>query len=782
MQIPPRPEWSETEKWVWQQVCRKETADFNRRDGDLDPKGSDGWSERRLISPEFLEDILIHDPFRSALDRKGVHIVGAWIKEPIDLENTRLVHELRLEKSRFDAGLKLSELESTENVSFAGSSFASLVEINFAKVGGQFSMTAAKCMDKLSMNSISVGGHLLLRNGAEFTEVDLDSARVGGQLNMDAAKFTGKLNMEGIVVGSNIFIRDGAELTEVNLASSKVDGQIKIASAKITKILNMNSSEVGRHIFIGNGAELKEVNLAGVQVYGGFEISSARFTGKVNMDGLSVRGNLLIKDKTNFDELILRGAKVEGQVSILSSKFTGKLNMNNLRASNLFMKEKSEFVEVNLVSAKVDGQINMTTSKFTRHLNMNSLIGTGSLLMSGSEFAEVDLGSVKIDSQVNMTSAKFSDRLNMNNLQANDLLMRETVSVEINLGSAKIDGQIDMSSSKIRGNLNMNSLVVGSNLFIRDQAEFSEVDLGSAKVGGQIDIAASKFRGQLKMGSLLVGSHLILREGVECDRLISITFGNIDGNLDISHTHFPELDLTGVHVQGELRIDLSHAKSKRIETSHLILRNAKVGALQDGGEDSWPNEPNTLDLSGFIYTRLGGFDPGENISIIESRKKEWFIQWLKKDRFFSPQPYHQLASVLHESGHTDKATEILYAGKERERHHAKGLNRFWLSLLKSMIGYGYGYRYFYSLYWVVPITLLGAVIFGCTEKGQPLSLGRAFAFSLDLLLPFIELDSEHSTWLSALNDYPRYYFYVHKVFGFILGSFVVAGLSGITKK
>ncbi len=739
MQIPPRPEWSETEKWVWQQVCRKETADFNRRDGELDPKGSDGWSERRLISPEFLEDILIHDPFRSALDRKGVHIVGAWIKEPIDLENTRLIHELRLEKSRFDAGLKLSELESTENVSFAGSSFASFVEINFAKVGGQFSMTAAKCMDKLSMNSISVGGHLFLRNGAEFTEVDLDSARVGGQLNMNAAKFTGKLNMEGIVVGSNIFIRDGAELTEVNLASSKVDGHIKIASAKITKILNMNSSEVGRHIFIGNGAELKEVDLAGVQVYGGFEISSARFTGKVDMNGLSVRGNLLIKDKTNFDELILSGAKVEGQISILSSKFTGKLNMNNLRASDLFMKEKSEFVEVNLVSARVAGQINMTTSKFRENLNMNSLIGTGSLLMSGSEFAEVDLGGVKIDSQINMTSAKFAGRLNMNNLQAKDLLMRGTVSEEVNLGSAQIDGQID--------------------------------------------IAASKFRGQLKMGSLLVGSHLFIREGVECDHLISITYGNIGGNLDISNTQFPILDLTGVHVQGELRIDLHHtAQSKRIETSHLILRNAKVGALQDGGEDSWPNEPNTLDLSGFIYTRLGGFDPGENISIIESRKKEWFIQWLKKDRFFSPQPYHQLASVLHESGHTDKATEILYAGKERERQHAKGLNRFWLSLLKSMIGYGYGYRYFYSLYWVVPITLLGAVIFGCTEKGQPLSLGRAFAFSLDLLLPFIELDSEHSTWLSALNDYPRYYFYVHKVFGFILGSFVVAGLSGITKK
>lgn len=133
MQIPPGPEWSETEKWVWQQVCRKEIADFNRRDGELDPKGSDGWSERRIISPEFLEDILVHDPFRSAFDRKGIHIVGAWIKEPIDLENARLSHELRLEKSRFDASLKLSELESTENVSFAGSHSQALWRLTLPK-------------------------------------------------------------------------------------------------------------------------------------------------------------------------------------------------------------------------------------------------------------------------------------------------------------------------------------------------------------------------------------------------------------------------------------------------------------------------------------------------------------------------------------------------------------------------------------------------------------------------------------------------------------------------
>jgi hypothetical protein len=148
----------------------------------------------------------------------------------------------------------------------------------------------------------------------------------------------------------------------------------------------------------------------------------------------------------------------------------------------------------------------------------------------------------------------------------------------------------------------------------------------------------------------------------------------------------------------------------------------------------------------------------------------------------SPQPYHQPASVLRSLGRAETADAVLYAGKEHERHAAGWRTPKWwgMSLLEWTIGYGYGYRYFLSLLWVMGITLLGTIILATTPAGQEFTLAGKVAYSFDLLLPIVELDKRHS--LEAIDGWPRYYFYVHELLGFVLGSFIVAGLAGITKK
>ena len=130
-------------------------------------------------------------------------------------------------------------------------------------------------------------------------------------------------------------------------------------------------------------------------------------------------------------------------------------------------------------------------------------------------------------------------------------------------------------------------------------------------------------------------------------------------------------------------------------------------------------------------------------------------------------------------GYSEKANAILYAGKERERHQAQWLKRLGLTALKWTIGYGYGYRYFVSLLWVVAIMLIGVLVLDTLETGAPPTPVQKAAFSFDLLLPLIEL---HENYKITFEGWQRYYFYAHKLMGFLLGSFVVAGLSGITKK
>jgi hypothetical protein len=191
-----------------------------------------------------------------------------------------------------------------------------------------------------------------------------------------------------------------------------------------------------------------------------------------------------------------------------------------------------------------------------------------------------------------------------------------------------------------------------------------------------------------------------------------------------------------------------------------------VGALQDSLK-AWPDN---LELEGFTYARLGGFK-------VDSTDVSWFKEWLEKQKSHSPQPYEQLASVLQKTGHKEKANDILYYGKERERSEATGLNWLWLTLLWIFIGYGY--RIWYAFLWVILFVAIGACIFRRTEEAKRNKMPYGFAYSFDMLLPIIKLRERH--YDIDLSGWPRYYFYFHKIMGYVLASFLIAGLSGLTK-
>ena len=54
------------------------------------------------------------------------------------------------------------------------------------------------------------------------------------------------------------------------------------------------------------------------------------------------------------------------------------------------------------------------------------------------------------------------------------------------------------------------------------------------------------------------------------------------------------------------------------------------------------------------------------------------------------------------------------------------------------------------------------------------------AFSVDMILPLIKLREEHYNH-DLQNDWQRYYFYIHQLFGWLMASFIFAGLAGITQ-
>jgi hypothetical protein len=418
-QIKAHPSWTEQEEWVWEKLCAGEIADFNKTEGyggELDPKKPEGWIESRILSAKFIETILLEDLYRGALKHHGVNIIGAWFKEPLDLSNANLCHQLSLVSTRFDADVNLSSLKTPY-----------LINLMSSKFGG-----------KLDMDGVRIDSHCFMSNGSEFLDaVFLRDAKIGGQLTLTNSIFRVKLDMDCLEITDNLFMGDGAEFFDVVILTSvKVGGILSMQGSKFHRKLNMGSIKVASSLHMRNGAEFsEEVILVGAKVGGTLEMDGSKFRGKLNMDNIEVARSLFMRYGAEFfDEVILRGAKINGQVSMIGSKIKSKLNMSTLMVDgSLYMgneDEGSDFSgEVFLVGANIKGQLGMARSKFRGMLDMESIrVGESLFLMdsivdnlinmifseiganlfiAGSRIENLDLTGSKIKGEFCLGSGKF---------------------------------------------------------------------------------------------------------------------------------------------------------------------------------------------------------------------------------------------------------------------------------------------------------------------------------------------------------------------------------------
>ncbi|MCP4624876.1 MAG: hypothetical protein GY850_15330 [bacterium] len=237
-------------------------------------------------------------------------------------------------------------------------------------------------------------------------------------------------------------------------------------------------------------------------------------------------------------------------------------------------------------------------------------------------------------------------------------------------------------------------------------------------------------------------------------------YTEIGSNLNLSGVNLPEIDLTGTQIAGELRLGWK----------------LDADPKSSDGLYGWPKK---LELNGLNYTRLVGFVAASEI-IKTKGQTEWFIDRLNRDINYNQQSYEHLAAVLRKAGKDDMADDIVYAGRERGRAGAAGLRWWGLTLLNYLIGYGYGYRYFYSLLWVICLVALGVLVLRLTGEHRKHPIPLDVAYSLDMLLPIVQLRVFHYVKVD-LSGPARHYFYFHKLMGYVLASFLIAGLSGLTR-
>ena len=496
----------------------------------------------------------------------------------------------------------------------------------------------------------------------------------------------------------------------------------------------------------------------------GVHIIGARFQDEIRLENAIIEQPLIIEDSVFEEPVIMSRLKSLATIYLNDSEFEDELNMSFISTEGSVFMQGAYFAKVDLTAAKIKGHLALDSSEFEGELNMNFISTEGSIFIQNANFANVNLIAAKIGGELNMDSSNFKDKLNMDSISTEgSVFMGKEHFAEVNLTAAKIGGELNMDSSNFKDKLNMDSISTKGSVFIQN-ANFAEVNLTAAKIGGELNMDSSNFNKKTNM-----------------------TFLDIGSNLFISGGSLRNLDLAGARIKGKLVLGSSDSRIKWRNSFDedadsccnppiVNLRNTAVGILQDT-KDSWPDNLRR-EFDGFTYDYLGGdeFSGGE---APYKRGILWFKEWLNRDESYSPQPYNHLAKILSTSGHGDMANEILYANREHQRAEYNPRQPKWwlLSALRAVIGHGY--KYHNTLGCAGILVVIGTIILWIKKEVGKDGKRLGLWYSLDMLLPVIRLREKH--YEKNIETWAKYYFYCHKILGYVLVLFLIAGLTGLTK-
>jgi hypothetical protein len=225
--------------------------------------------------------------------------------------------------------------------------------------------------------------------------------------------------------------------------------------------------------------------------------------------------------------------------------------------------------------------------------------------------------------------------------------------------------------------------------------------------------------------------------------------------------------------------------------AELILLNASAHEIQDREEDcdsaascnktAWPSK---LDLRGFQYQSLSGIDAAET-NDMGLRKSEWWLDWLAREKYFSPNSYRQLADRFSAIGQQGKADDIAYAEKSKERDNLFSKGQYFRAVINSLqwilTGYAIGYHLItHTVTFVIILVLMGVCVLRFSGMAGTNGLPKyPIAYSFELLIPIVKLDEAH--YKIPLTGFLKKYFYFHKLMGYVLAAFLAASVANFIK-
>ena len=565
---------------------------------------------------------------------------------------------------------------------------------------------------------------------------------------------------------------------------------VRIIGAVFEKPINLDGAELDHEFWCKNcffeggiyspDMTARSINLSGSTVT------------NLDMERSHLSGYFFMRDQSVVENANLSGMQIDGQLDF-ENAISHNINLSTSRLEGGVVFSNSHIDNLSLYSSNTSGGIAMNGLAISTGLNLRYLISRGPIFLSdNAKVKNLDISGADVTA-VNISNFQAIQNIDMQGSHIHgDIVGREVKANKILLRNSVIDGTLDLSKAGVANEINLEGALIHGNL-IGDGATFNTTNLMETTIGQQLNLDNSTITGELDMQNAKIGEHFLLRHAT-VKKSATLIYLNVAGDLQLDASHLSTIDLTGANIGHTLRLGAEDQKWKAPtwqNDAELILLNASVHEIQDREEKCSDNVtckgnawPRLLDLRGFQYESLVGVSAAES-NDMGMRDSDWWINWLAREKYFSPNSYRQLSDTFNAIGQQGKADDITYAEKSREGDNLLARGEYFRALVNSIqwifTGYAIGYHLItHTAFFVVFLVSMGVFILRLSGMAETFDLPKyPFAFSFDLLIPIVKLDESH--YQIPLTGFAKRYFYFHKMMGYILAAFIAGAIASITK-
>lgn len=530
--------------------------------------------------------------------------------------------------------------------------------------------------------------------------------------------------------------------------------------------------------------------------------------------GIYLLGRLDIVDARLKGDIRIADSEAPEGILLDSLNLDGSLQLTHVCAPFLYLENSEVRGSFNL-EEDTDPRVALLKLKKCEpyRLHMQGTDVSGNVSLTGVDFINADLTQLRVGRELDVTAvsavvlslrrANISGSARLPNLKITGVshFLGESADLEATMLSGKMGNAVlsleelsttatvDLSGASIFGDANLAGLHTPSTVNLSAGQFFGLLNLDRLRATSTVDLSRAKIYGAIGISDADIDGSLILKGA------------NVSLTVDASNTHIGKSVELGPAATGynpflpqsspppDASMEaapLAVEKPVWGEWSSLILVNGTVGAIDTPYDlDSWPPR---MDLTNLTFGAFLGRTPAKTQVDLGAWFKEWLARSNKQtiykqpyDKVFNPQPYAAVSHYLSSVGQVDAAEAVGIEEKDIERAQACD-NHSWVrcfTLWTSRVVILYGYKPWISMFWAIGFIVVGALVFVFTKEARKLDMPFGLAYSFDMFIPLIRLRDCH--YKIDLKGLARYYFYLHKIMGWLIGSFLVAALSGLTK-